>query len=689
MALNIALVGVPNAGKTTLFNELAGTHYHVANFPGITVERKFAPLNYNGREFILHDLPGTYSLTAFSADEKVTRDFVLQQRPDCVIQVADANNLYHHLYLTVQLIELKVPVILALNMMDIARKEHKEIKVEELAEHLKIEVFPIVARSGHGVPALWAAACQQALKAATKVYHNQFSYGQDIDSYLEMAETKLAALGKDARWAAFEILEGNPPRDLVKPEIDLSSIEEAAKTLRAHLQETLAASAEEVIAEYRYGVAKHLLIESVHQNDEVARFKFSLAADRLLTHRWLGPLILIGVLYLVYQFTFWASEYPVAWFEDFFAWLAEFASKHIPEGALQSAVVDGAIGGVGAVIGFSPLIFFMFFVMSFLEDSGYMARMAYMMDRIFKFFGMQGNSVVAYIVSGGIAGGCAVPGVMATRIIKGRKERLLTILTLPFMSCGAKLPIYALFVAAFFSHKKGLAMLTIVLGSWIFALFLAKIYSFFLYRGESSTFIMELPNFRMPTLKGMLLHAWERTWMYLRKAGTLILGVSIFLWAAMYFPQVSEDQVPAGEVQATYQLKNSYAGKIGAALEPITKVAGFDWRTNIALLGGFAAKEVVVSTLGTAYSLDEEVVEDEDKLEQSLAEKLKGDERHPGWPLGKALALLIFSILYAPCFATVIMIAKETGTAKWAIFSVVVNTAVAFGLATVAYQIFS
>ncbi len=699
MTINIAVVGVPNAGKTTLFNELAGTHYHVANFPGITVDRKFAPLHYQGKEFILHDLPGTYSLTAFSPEEKVARDFIIQEHPDCVIQVADANNLYHHLYLTVQLLELKVPVVLALNMMDIARKNKKEILVKELAEHLNLPVFPIVARSGEGVPQLWDAACKLAAQTAAEktqtggqeVKDSPFSYGQDIDEYLKSAEEKLVDLGANARWAAFQILEQDASLKLPAALANSPVVEEVkslAQKVRDHVLQTLSTTVDGVVADYRYGVAKHLLIEVVKEEDHTNRYNFSLAADRILTHKFLGPLILVLVLYLIYQFTFTASEYPVGWLEDFFAWLGELAGKHIPEGALNSLVVDGIIGGVGAVLGFTPLIFFMFFVMSFLEDSGYMARMAYMLDRILKFFGMQGNSVVAYIVSGGIAGGCAVPGVVAARIIKGKKERLLTILTLPFLSCGAKVPIYALFVAAFFAEKKGLAMLMIVLGSWAVALIMAKIYSFFLYRGQQSTFIMELPNFRMPTFKGMLVHAWDRTWMYMRKAGTLILGISALLWAAMYFPHIAEDQVPEGENPATYQLQNSYAGKIGSALEPVTKVAGFDWRVNIALVGGFAAKEVVVSTLGTAYSLDEEIVENEEELEKDLAAKLRGDENHPGWPIGKALALLIFSILYAPCFATVIMIAREAGT-KWAIFTVVVNTLVAFGLAVGAYQIFT
>jgi ferrous iron transport protein B len=342
----------------------------------------------------------------------------------------------------------------------------------------------------------------------------------------------------------------------------------------------------------------------------------------------------------------------------------------------------------------------MFFVIAILEDSGYMARIAYMLDRVFRAFGLQGSSVVPYIVSGGIAGGCAVPGVMATRTIKGSKERLLTILTAPFMPCGAKLPVYAMLISAFYPGNKGGIMMLITLGSWLMALVIAKVLGFTVVKGDQSVFVMELPPYRLPTLKGLVTHAWERTWMYVKKAGTFILAISILLWALMTFPGLPEDRASeydsritqaqeAGNEELAVELENnmameelrgSFAGRLGTSMEPITQYSGFDWRTNIAIIGGIAAKEVVVSTLGTSYSLGEVDTEDT----SSLSEKLANDDN---WSRANALALIVFTMLYAPCFITIIAIAKETGSSKWALFTLFAYTIGAFILSSITYSI--
>jgi ferrous iron transport protein B len=496
-----------------------------------------------------------------------------------------------------------------------------------------------------------------------------------------------------------------------------------AKKVAAHVAATMDSHPEGVIADQRYGFINAVLKQNVigYTHDQ-NRLRQSDKIDKVLTHRLAGPVIMIGVLLALYQFTFTYSTLPVEWVEDIFGWLGGMADAALPDGHLKSLIISGIIDGVGGVMGFVPLIMFMFLGISFVEDSGYLARMAFMLDRVFRMFGLHGSSVMAFIVSGGIAGGCAVPGVMAARTLKSPKERLATLLTVPFMNCGAKLPVYALLVAAFFAENQAQVMLMLTLVSWIGALLVAKLLRSTVIRGESTPFVMELPPYRVPTLKGLVIHTWERTWQYMKKAGTVILGISILLWAMMTFPgldqarlaqfdarraAVTQDLGPAvvaelensGETAlsssamaarqalvaidgqaAQAGLKQSIAGRIGMALEGVSQLAGFDWRTNIALVGGFAAKEVVVSTLGTAYSLGEVDPEENNSLAQQL-------QSEPGWGPVTALSLMVFTIFYAPCFVTVVCIARETGSWKWAAFSVGFNTALAFGLSVLVYQI--
>ena len=391
--------------------------------------------------------------------------------------------------------------------------------------------------------------------------------------------------------------------------------------------------------------------------------------------------------------------------ESFFGWLNETATAILPEGLLSSLIVSGIIDGVGGVLGFTPLIMIMFFFLSFLEDSGYMARMAYMLDRVFRIFGLHGCSVMPFIISGGIPGGCAVPGVMAARTLRSPKEKIATVLTAPFLSCGAKVPVFLLLAAAFFPGSGASALFWITLGGWVMALLAARLLRSTVIKGEATPFVMELPPYRMPTLKGMCLHTWERVWQYIKKAGTVILAISILLWAAMTFPGPSEEQTARfaderlaaqamswdsdqaleealaeiDNAEAQEALRTSLAGMVGTALEPMSKPAGFDWRTNIALLGGFAAKEVIVSSLGTAYSLGE--VDPEEST--GLSEKLRID---PAWNMWVAVSLIAFVLLYAPCFVTVAVIGREIGW-KWAAFSVAFNTVLAYGVSVSIYQV--
>ncbi|MCL1981307.1 MAG: ferrous iron transport protein B [Proteobacteria bacterium] len=712
--LTIALAGNPNAGKTTLFNHLTGARQHVGNYPGITVEQKEGCCLHQGKGVRVVDLPGTYSLTAYSVEELVARDFLINQRPDVVVDVVDASNLERNLYLSCQFLELGVPLVIALNMIDVAEKRGVTIDASALSVRLGVPVVPIIARSGKGVDQLLDAV----LTVATTNLQPQpvfLSYGADLNQALDDMMPDLAACVEltavyPQRWLGVKLLE-NDEQIVGKtletyPEVGRRLIARG-ETIGQHLQQTLGVYPEAVIADHRYGYIKSITHQGVVTRKFVAdRLYTSDKIDKVVTHRLLGPLIMAGVLFCLYTFTFSYSSVPVEWLARLFALISKGVDLLLPDGPFKSMVISGVVDGVGGVFGFVPIIMFMFFGIAVLEDSGYLARVAFMMDRIFHFFGLHGSSVMPFIISGGIAGGCAVPGVMASRTLRSPKERMATLLTVPFMNCGAKLPILTLLIGAFFSAHQARYMFLSTLAAWFIALCIAKILRLTVLRGASTPFVMELPPYRFPTLKGLVIHTWERTWQYMKKAGTVILGISILVWAMMTYPQLPETRAShyeslrqealrtmaedeAGQTaalarikteEAQERLRHSLGGRIGIAMEKVSQYAGIDWRTNIALIGGFAAKEVIVSTLGTAYSLGQV----DPKEATSLKERLSKD---PDWNPVVALAVLAFIMFYSPCFVTVICIAKESGSWKWAAFSILFNTLFAFTLAVAIYQI--
>ncbi|QTA87011.1 ferrous iron transport protein B [Desulfonema magnum] len=732
MEATVALGGNPNSGKTTLFNGLTGSRQHVGNYPGVTVDKKEGIYAYNGYKMHIVDLPGTYSLTAYSEEEVVARDFLVSEKPEVTIDIVDASNLERNLYLTVQLLELGVPSCVALNMMDVAKNRGIEIDTKKLSDLLAVPVLPVIARTGQGRQELMDSAAEVA-KTKQKQEPLEISYGQDLDGVIrqmqdDIEKNRFMTECYPSRWIAIKYLE-NDEQILKKGQEANPSLaarlEKKVEKISHHLQRTLDTYPEAMIADYRYGYISSLLRQDdvFHQKYDKNRLYVSDKIDRVLTNRFMGPIIMLLILMGLYHFTFTYSETPVGWTENFFGWLADTVSANLPDGLLQSLIVSGIIDGVGGVMGFAPLIMFMFFGIALLEDSGYLARVAFMLDRVFKMFGLHGSSVMAYIVSGGIAGGCAVPGVMATRTLRSPRERLATLLTAPFMNCGAKLPVFALLIAAFFSENEAMMMFILTLIAWGGALIVAKILRLTIIKGEATPFVMELPPYRLPTFKGLMIHTWELTWQYIKKAGTIILGISVLLWAMMTFPGLPESETEkfegkreavkaavSGSVvqelefadqdtqlsldalaltqqlseidaqESETALRYSAAGRIGTALESVTKLAGFDWRTNIALVGGFAAKEVVVSTLGTAYSLGEVDPEEYTSLAQRLAAS-------PNWNPLVAISLMIFTVFYAPCFVAVVCIAKEAGSWKWGAFSMIFNTALAFGLSVLVFQI--
>jgi ferrous iron transport protein B len=779
--ITIALSGNPNSGKTTLFNAITGARQHIANYPGVTVEKKIGTVTHQGHEIRVVDLPGTYSLTAYSLEEIVARDFLINERPDVVVDIVDASNLDRNLYLAVQFRELGVPLIIALNMMDMA--ENRGIQVDHviLSQLLKVPVIPMVARSHKGIQDLLNEVIETATNSRTWD-PEVISYGNDIDhSLIEIEEIIRGADVLNSRynskWLALKCIEGD---DLIlqliqsKPEIS-QKIEPICHKIFKHIQNTLEEEPEAIIADHRYGYIAGITKKAIRRRIE-SRLNFSDQLDKVLTNRILGPLIMIMVLYGIYLFTFWGSNAPVEWLGLVFVWVKEGISSLLPEGLLQSLIISGIIDGVGGVFSFIPVIMFMFFAIAIMEDSGYLARVAYMLDRVLRWFGLHGNSVIALLVSGGISGGCAVPGVMATRTLRDPKERIATLLVVPFMNCGAKLPVFLMLIAAFFSKNEARMMFIFTVISWTFALLAAKLLRVTVLRGPKTPFVMELPPYRAPTIKGIFIHTWERTWQYMKKAGTIILGISIILWAVMTFPRSNDQQrrfyddqqvhvqkaflsfpgvneliidIPTlnklDEVYDQYQqvknenesmseaiqddplfpvfqilflnegvaqsrfnipgdrnkivdayleyreemnrllgqehqaaLKGTIAGWIGQRLEVISGAIGFDYRTNIALVGGFAAKEIILSTLGTAYSLGE-TAPDESGF---LSKRLRQD---PGWSPLKAFVLILFTMLYVPCFVTVISIKKESSW-RWALFSIGFNLIVAYTVCFIVYQ---
>ena len=715
--ITVALAGNPNAGKTTLFNALTGSRQHVGNYPGITVEQKEGCCLHRDQGLRVIDLPGTYSLTAYSVEELVARDFLVNEKPDVVVDVVDASNLERNLYLSCQFLELGVPLVIALNMVDVAEKRGVSINADRLTQLLGAPVVPIVARTGKGL--------EELLEAVVRVASDQnppqplvLRYGSDIDQALAdmlPAIRDCAPLTEiyPERWLGLKVLEDD---EQIVEKIRLANpaaarrLGERSSTVADHLQQTLGVYPEAVIADHRYGFIKSILRHEVVTRKYLAdRLYTSDRIDKVVTHRLLGPLLMAGVLFGLYTFTFSSSTMLVDWLASFFALLSRGVDALLPDGPFKSMLISGVIDGVGGVLGFVPIIMFMFFGIAVLEDSGYLARVAFMMDRIFHFFGLHGSSVMPFIISGGIAGGCAVPGVMATRTLRSPKERMATLLTVPFMNCGAKLPVLTLLIGTFFSAHQAGYMFLATLFAWIVALCAAKLLRLTVLKGESTPFVMELPPYRFPTLRGLIIHTWERTWQYIKKAGTVILGISVLLWAMMTFPGLPEERTAWFETQrqqveaartageksgegaeqalaalaaeeAMEGLRFSLAGRIGVAVEHLSRFAGIDWRTNIALLGGFAAKEVIISTLGTAYSLGEV----DPEAAGSLSERLAKD---PQWHPVVALAVLVFIMFYAPCFVTVICIAKEAGSWKWAVFSMAFNTLFAFLLAVGVYQI--
>ena len=713
--ITIALAGNPNSGKTTMFNLLTGARQKIGNYPGVTVERREGMTGFRGCTINFVDLPGIYSLSAYSPEEIVARRYLTQERPHATVVVVDSTALERSLYFIIQLLELGLKVIIALNMIDEANNNGIKINIEMLQKLLNIRIVPTIARTGTGKTELLEAvidAAKEPIKNELKV-----DYGKELEYKITcmqrlIVDKNFLELHYSSRLIAIRYLEKDPELLiqglLADKDLHQQLLDEAEETSRI-TQHRYAYTPEAIIADKRYGYIAEILNKNIIRQNYINQTSRDLTAiaDRILTTPFTGSLFLIFILYATFWFSIHMSEAPMGWIQQLFDWLKELTRSTIPSGILQDLLINGVLDGIGAVLSFVPIISFMFIAVALLEDSGYMARMSYMLDRVFRFFGLHGNSIISLIVSGGMGAGCAVAGVMATRTLRSNKEKIATIVTAPIMSCGAKLPVFTILCSAFFPLHITEALFTITLLSWAAVFLIARLLRSTLLRGDATPFLMELPPYRLPTLRCLLLHAWERVWLYIKKAGTVILAVAVILWTAMTYPGLPEDSrklidqqqteiennpslLPAERErqlhilynhEAELKLENSYAGRIGKTLEPVSKLSGFDWRINIALVGGLAAKEVIVSTLATA--LDMGSIDPDDG--EALSEKLRKDNIIS---LPTALALIIFTMLYAPCFVTVVVIGREAGI-HWALFALIFNTLIAFTLSTIIYQLTS
>lgn len=683
--INVALIGNPNCGKTSLFNFASGAHGHVGNYSGVTVDASEARATCDGFVFNLTDLPGTYSLSCYSPEELYVREHLMKRHPDVVINVIDSSNLERNLYLTTQLVDMNVRMVCALNMYDEFERRGDTLDTQTLSTLFGVPFVCTSFKSGRGVQELFREVISVFEDCNASVRHIHINHGHEIESgiahiqqYLKRNEVVRTLFS--TRYMAIKLLEHDDRAEAYVAKMEnAKEIMAARDAAELRVKEEKKTDSETAIMDAKYGFIHGALTEAgFRQGTKEDTYRMTHFIDDVLSNKYLGFPIFFLILYVMFQTTFSLGQYPMDWIESAVSCLGEQASALMPEGPLRSMLVDGVIGGVGAVIVFLPQILILYFFISLMEDSGYMARAAFIMDKLMHKMGLHGKSFIPLIMGFG----CNVPAIMATRTIESRRSRLITMLILPFMSCSARLPIYIMIIGTFFAaqYRSWVMIMLYVIGV-IVAIIVSKVFSSFVVKGEDTPFVMELPPYRWPTPKAIGRHTWEKGKEYLKKMGGIILVASIVVWALGYFPH-DESLSPV------QQKEQSYIGSIGKAVEPVFELQGFNWKLDVSLIAGVGAKEIVASTIGVIYSGDDSFGDD-DSFSDDTAKysRLRNQMLADGITPLAAFSYLLFVLLYFPCIATVIAIRNETGSWSWAAFSAFYTTAIAWIVSMLVYQI--
>ncbi|MFA5820147.1 MAG: ferrous iron transport protein B [Bacteroidales bacterium] len=709
--IQIALVGNPNSGKTTLFNFASGSKEKVGNYAGVTVDSKEAKYKQSGYNFSIVDLPGTYSIKSYSPEEIYLRNYIFDNKPDIVVNIVDASNLERNLYLTTQLIDMGVQIVIALNMFDELEKKGDILDYNSLGKLLGVPVIPTVSSKGKGIKNLFNKIIEVYENREPAVRHIHINYGFEIEnsicaiqSKIKIEENRAFTNIISARYLAIELLENDKEfsksitRCINSPEIIQTAKKEYLK-----LEKLFSDPVETVITDLRYGFISGALKETL-KISKVERLQKTKIIDNYLTNKYLGIPIFVFFMWLTFFTTFKLGGYPKYWMEQGTGKLSELISNILPSGIFRDFLVEGIIGGVGGVIVFLPNIIILFLFISFMEDTGYMARAVFIMDKMMHKIGLHGKSFIPLFMGFG----CNVPAIMATRIIESRRDRLITMLITPFMSCSARLPVYILFISAFFAKNQGSVLFLLYLLGVLFAILSALLLKRVFFKSEEIPFVMELPPYRVPTVRSIFKHVWFRTGLYLRKIGGVILLASVIVWILSNFPRtvtysgdytgeiakVEKSQLTNNEKdesvnrlmleQNSEKQGNSFMGIIGRSIEPVMKPLGFDWRLSVSILSGLAAKEVVVSTLGVIFQSGN------DSGKTSLVEKIQTQQDSAGRTIFTpliAFSFMLFILTYFPCIGVVAAIRRESGSWKWAAFTVFYTTGIAWLLSFTVYQV--
>jgi ferrous iron transport protein B len=722
--INAVLVGNPNCGKTTLFNYASGARERTGNYSGVTIDAKTARMEINGYTIQISDLPGTYSLSAFSPEELYVRDHILNEQPDVVINVLDASNLERNLYLTTQLIDMDIKVVAALNMYDELQARGDQFDYKSMGGMLGIPFVPTVSSRGRGITELFEKVIDVYEERDPVVRHIHIGYGDALERSVYKIETALVDACPDLlvdvspRFVALKLLEKDTHfHRLVSDHSRFEDIDALVKERIKRVEAQLGDDTETLITDAKYGFIAGAIKETYKENPQNRR-RTTDVIDSFITHKLFGIPIFIAFMWIMFESTFKLGEYPMGWIESGVAWLSSLVEQHMAVGMLKDLLIDGILGGVGGVIVFLPNILILFFFISFMEDTGYMARAAFIMDKVMHKIGLHGKSFIPLLMGFG----CNVPAIMATRTIEDRNSRLLTMLINPFMSCSARLPVYILILAAFFPDHAGTALFILYGLGIILAVVMARIFKRFIIKGNEIPFVMELPPYRMPTLRSTVVHMWHKGSQYLQKMGGIILVASIIIWFLGYFPRTTELPTNLVERKANLELQfnaerqhlstdelaqaedsynsalaqieieeesirqnNSFIGRLGHWAEPVIKPLGFDWKMGVSLLTGVAAKEVVISTMSVLYQAGGGE-EDQNGLIMRMQQEVHPNGEKVFTPL-VAVSFLVFTLIYFPCVAVVAAIKKESGSWKWTLFAIGYTTGLAYFLSLAIYQI--